>query len=346
MTREKGNVSSDVQKDDGSLVYNALSACAYEVERLYVQMDYIMEQSHASTADYDHLKLIAADRGLTPNEATYCEVKCISDVAIPIGTRFNLKSYNYSVAETLTGDNYTYRAICEQSGSDPNGLTGSCTMIDYVAGLTSCNVTETLVSGKDYETQADFYKRYLESFTSASFAGNVSAYKEQLKAISGVGGVKIYPVWNGGGTVKAVIQSSDWGVPSAYLISQIQASFCPTPSKGYGLCPIGHDFTAAAVASVAVAVTTKIKFISGYTYEMLKTSIEAKAKEYILSLCKSWESTESLSVTIYVAKLEAYLLDIEGIQDINSTTLNGSEANLTLGADEIPQVSSITVTTI
>lgn len=43
----------------------------YELEKIYIQMDFIGEQAHASqahasTADYEHLKLIAADRGLTP----------------------------------------------------------------------------------------------------------------------------------------------------------------------------------------------------------------------------------------------------------------------------------------
>ena len=55
LARELGNASDGVQKGEGSLVFNALSAMAYEVERLYIQIDYIIAQSHAQTADYDHL---------------------------------------------------------------------------------------------------------------------------------------------------------------------------------------------------------------------------------------------------------------------------------------------------
>lgn len=39
------------------------------------------EQAHASTADYEHLKLIAADRGLTPKEASCAEVKATADAS-------------------------------------------------------------------------------------------------------------------------------------------------------------------------------------------------------------------------------------------------------------------------
>ena len=61
LEEEKGLVDSDVQKGDGSLVHSALAPTAYEVEKLYIQLDYLDEQSHANTADYDHLKKMGKD---------------------------------------------------------------------------------------------------------------------------------------------------------------------------------------------------------------------------------------------------------------------------------------------
>ena len=342
LTRAQGNVSDSVLKTEGSLVFNALSALAYEVEKLYIQMDYITEQAHASTADYDHLKLIAADRGLTPKEATNAEVKATADADMPIGTRASLKAYNYKVAEKLSDG--SYRMECEESGSGPNGLKGEVIMIDYVEDLTKCEITELLTPGEDYETQESFYKRYLESFTTTSFAGNIVAYKEQLKAVAGIGGAKIYPVWNGGGTVKGVLISSDFTAPSEYLISQVQEEFCPTPSEGYGISPIGHDFTAVAVSEESVDIKTSIKFESGYTYDNLKDAIEAKVKAYLHSLAQSWEEEDNL--TVYISRLEASVLDVKGIADITSTTLNDESSNLILDEDSIPVFSSMEVTTI
>ena len=329
LARAQGNVSDDVLKTEGSLVFNALSVLAYELEKIYIQMDFIGEQAHASTADYEHLKLIAADRGLTPKEASHAEVKATADAELPIGTRANLKAYNYRVAEKL--EDGSYRMVCEESGSGPNGLN-------------SCTITELLTPGEDYESQESFYKRYLESFTATSFAGNIAAYKEQLKTVAGIGGAKIYPVWNGGGTVKAVLISSDFTVPSEYLVSQVQNQFCPTPSEGYGVAPIGHDFTAAAVTAENVNVKTSIQFESGYDYSSLKTAIEDKVKEYLHSLAKTWE--ESSNLTVYISRLESAVLDVKGVADITGTTLNGASANLVLDADAIPAFLSMEVTTI
>ena len=39
------DVGGGVQTGEGYLVYNALSALAYELEKLYIQMDYIKEYS-------------------------------------------------------------------------------------------------------------------------------------------------------------------------------------------------------------------------------------------------------------------------------------------------------------
>ena len=94
-------VSDDVQKGEGSLVYNALSVLAYEVEKAYTQLDYVIEQSHADTADLDNLKLVAADRAIDYEEATSAVVSITANVALPIGWRGSLKGYNYCVTEAI-----------------------------------------------------------------------------------------------------------------------------------------------------------------------------------------------------------------------------------------------------
>ena len=63
-------ISAGVQTGEGYLTYNALSALAYELQKLYIQLDYISRQSHADTADLDELVEIAKDRGIYQKKAT------------------------------------------------------------------------------------------------------------------------------------------------------------------------------------------------------------------------------------------------------------------------------------
>ena len=175
-------------------------------------------------------------------------------------------------------------------------------------------MTELLVAGDDEESKESLYKRYIESFTSQSFAGNIAAYKEKFATIQGIGGAKIYPIWKGAGTVKAVLISSDYTAVSDYLINQIRSEAVPPKGSGYGWAPIGHDLTIESVKEVVINVSTQITYATGYSSSNLSEKIKEKIKEY---------------------------LDVQGVLDVNNTTLNKNSGNLTLHSDEIPKLGEV-----
>ena len=77
---------------------------------------------------------------------------------------------------------------------------------------------------------------------SQAFGGNIADYKNKVELLPGVGAVKVFPVWNGGGTVKIVLVDSEWSVPSSELVEEVQEAIDPvgTQGTGVGLAPIGH----------------------------------------------------------------------------------------------------------
>jgi len=339
-------ISDDVIKTEGSFLYAALSAFAYEVEKLYIQADYIISQSNASTADYDSLVLICADRGIIPEDATNAYVKISCNCTVPIGTRFSMKSYTYIITEIMDASSFTYKAKCEEAGAGPNSMIGSLTVIDYVEGLTAGTITEVLVEGEDAETKTELLARYLDSFTSSSFSGNISAYKKEINAIDGVGGCKIYPVWNGAGTVKAVVMSSGHGAISSYLVNSIQEAADPSKSgNGYGFAPIDHVVTIESVEEISVDVVTTISFSSfGYSWDTIGTEITSAISDYLKSIAAVWpEGDRDTTPIVYVSKLESAVLDVAGVTDITGTTLNTAGNNLILTSTQIPVLGKVTV---
>lgn len=338
----KNDIGDEVIKVEGSLVHNALSALAYEMEKLYIQIDYIIEQSHAGTADIEHLEMIALDRAIIRKSATNAYVKAEFNVAVPIGSRYNLKGYNYRAVEVINDSLHQYKMIVEETGAGPNSLRGDLIPIDYVEGLESAKVTELLVAGDDEESKESLYKRYLESFTSQSFAGNIAAYKEKFATIQGIGGAKIYPTWKGAGTVKAVLISSDYTAVSDYLIGQIRSEAVPAKGSGYGWAPIGHDLTIESVKEVVINVNTQITYATGYSSSNLSEKIKEKIKEYLKDIAKTWkDGDEHTEAIIYISRLEAVILDVQGVLDVNNTALNKSSGNLTLHSDEIPKLGEV-----
>lgn len=335
-------VSAGVQMGEGYLVYNALSALAYELEKVYIQMDYIMNQSHADTADLEELIEIAKDRGIYQKKATHAYVEIKGNTVIPIGTRFSLKSFNYKTIEAINEVAYTYKAMCEETGTGPNNLTGELIAIDFVDGLEKSEITEVLINGEEDETRDALYERYLASFTSESFGGNIAQYKQYVNAIAGVGGCKVQPVWNGPGTVKIVAISSESGACSEYLIKQIQDAACPEQGTGYGFAPIDHDVTVESVEAVKVNVTAKISYMSGYNWSSLKDAVTAKISGYLKTLAFEWaDGDPSTKTTVYIAKLQAAVLDVPGVVDITETQLNGAASNLILDWNQIPVVGEV-----
>lgn len=335
-------ISAGVQTGEGYLTYNALSALAYELQKLYIQLDYISRQSHADTADLDELVEIAKDRGIYQKKATSAYVSVKGNTVIPIGTRFSLKSFNYRIVEAINENTYTYKAACEETGTGPNNLTGELIAIDHVDGLEKAEITEVLINGEEDESRDALYARYLASFTSESFGGNIAQYKQYVNAIAGVGGCKVQPVWNGAGTVKVVAISSEHGACSEYLINQIQEAASPTQGSGYGFAPIDHEVTVVSVNAVKVNVMAKLAYMSGYSWSSLKDAVTAKISDYLKSLATVWaDGDSSTKTTVYVAKLQAAVLDVPGVVDITETQLNGATGNLILNWNQIPVVGEV-----
>lgn len=336
----KAQINDNILKSEGSLVHNALSILAYELERFYIQADYLLQQIDPETADYENLVKLCAQRGIYPESATYCQVKLVGDAEIPVGARFNLSAYNYVVVSKLS--KLECIAKCETAGSGPNGLTGACTPITYVEGLTSALITDVLVMGTDESTKEELLAEYKNSFDSASFGGNVAEYKLKLNTFDGIGGCKIYPVWQGGGTVKAVLISSDHRAVSEYLVKQIQEEMCPAPKAGYGIAAIGHDMTVASVEEITVNISTKITFMTGYSWSICKDAIVKAIEAYIDSQRTAWaEGDETTYITIYGSRIESAILTVQGVLDIGDTLLNGSSGNLVLSWDQIPVLGEV-----
>jgi uncharacterized phage protein gp47/JayE len=270
------------------------------------------------------------ERGLEPYAATKAVLKGVFNQAVEIGSRFNLETLNYVVTELIDDEKHTYKLECETAGTDGNLYLGKMTPVDYIYGLTSAELTEVLVYGEDEEHTEVFRKRYLESINTQAFAGNVADYKQRVKALDGVGQVRVYRAdeWNGGGTVKLVITDSNNGVPTTELISEVQEAVDPIENTGNGMgfAPIGHIVTVAGVKDYTIDVELKITLKSGYTIEMLRPYINEKINNYFGELNSSWETIYDDGeeyIEIVTSRLAGDIQSITGIANISDISVGG-----------------------
>ena len=340
LTRLLARVKDTLDKQEGSIIYDALAPAAVELANCYTALDTILEESFADTASREYLIRRCKERGIIPEEATYAVMEGKFNIDIPIGSRFNLGSYNYTATEKISDG--VYKMLCDTAGEAPNSVLGDLTPIEYITGLVTAALTACLVPGEDAEGTEALRNRYLESFKSDAYGGNIADYKEKVNAIQGVGGVKVFPAWQGGGTVKLVIISSDYGVPTNDVVALVQKTMQPLngdgvpdlTTSGTGLAPIGHLVTVVPAQSVSVNITATLSYLSGYSWNDVKSTVLSAIDDYYKSLGQSWASETNLVVR--KSRIETRILDITGISDVEDITLNGGSGNLTLSDNDLP----------
>lgn len=315
-------VPSEFDKREGSIIYDALAPAAAELAQLYIELDVVLNETFADTASGEYLEKRCAERGLTREEATYAVVQGVftpSTVDV-IGQRFRCGDFYYTVSEDGT-------LVCETSGTVPNGVTGQLIPVNYIDNLETANITKVLIPGEDEETDDSLRKRYFDSISSQAFGGNVTDYKEKTNEIDGVGGVKVTPVWNGGGTVLLTIIASDYSVPTETLIEKVQKIYDETSI-------IGHIVTVEGVVVKSINIVTEITYQTGWDWSSTSTYIQKAIDEYFSSLAKTWEDETNLVVRI--SAIEQRILSCSGVLDVQNTKLNGAASNIQLNENEIP----------
>lgn len=355
------NVPSDVDKREGSVIFDTLSPAALELANAYIYLDIVLNNAFADTAEREYLILRAKERGLAPYEATKAVLKLevtytgTSENVKP-GDRFSLDGMTYVVTEQMINETDSvittypfgeddpqdsdpgntiygqWRVECETPGKEGNTRFGDVLPLQSISELASAKITELLIPGEDTEGTEEFRERYFEAVNNEAFGGNRADYRQKVKSIDGVGQVKIYRTPKGGGTVRVVITDSENKKPSTELVNQVKEILDPEEYEGlgYGEAPVGHAVEVEGVSSVDVDVSVKWQTESNVTVD--EGLIIEAIENYFDEVNSKWDSRDH--ITIYAAQIIARILDIEGIVDVTSIFINGQQ-KIDTDVDEI-----------
>ena len=326
-------IPEGLDKREGSVLYNALAPTAVELQNAYIEMDTILDLTYIDTTEGEYLTKKCHERGIDRMEATNAIVKGVFNIDVPIGSRYYIDGLNFIVTEKI--EQNTFRLQCETSGEQGNHSIGKMIPVEYIPELTSAMLTDVLIPGEDIESDKSLRQRYYDSLYGYAFGGNIADYKQKVGKMQGVGAVKVYPVWQGGGTVKIVILSSEYTTPSQYLIDTIQTAVDPVQNhgEGLGIAPIGHIVTVVGAGQTVVDVSTNITYQNGYGFPNIQNAFEKAIDEYFQELNQSWENEQN--IVVRVSRIESRILDIDGVVDVSGTTLNGQQKNVVIESDNI-----------
>lgn len=327
-------IPNTIDKRQGSIIYDALAPCCVELAQMYIELSGIYDQVFIDTAVGEALDKLVEQNGVKRKDATYALRKGEFNMVVPVDNRFSDGENTYIVIENIAGTNNSILR-CEQAGAVGNGYYGSLTPITYLQGLTKAELTDIIDMGDDIESDQDLRIRYMESVTAPQFGGNVYDYQNKVKSLTGVGGCKVIPIWNGGGTVKLIITNSQGGVPTSSLVNDVQEAVDPNQDQqGLGIAPIGHIVTVEGAAAKKITVSATFTLESGVDPTDIQDSVNNIVDNYFKSLLVSWDKEDNLIARI--SQLETRLLGVAGVLDITNTKMNNSSSNLSLQSNEIP----------
>lgn len=364
------HVPNTLDKREGSIIFDAIAPICYEFAEMYMQLKRIIQQTYVMTANEDFLDLRVQEQGLTRYDASYATKKAFftnnsgQPMTIPIGSRFSTiadsEAVNYEVTAQYRNELNilvpgTYILTCESLGTIGNSYTGNLLPITYIAGLSTALMQETIIPARDRETDQELVSRYMTRVNYKSFGGNIAQYREMVMEIDGVGQLQVYPVWDGGGTVKLSVVDAEYNPISPSFIIELENIIDPEDSNnengtGLGLAPIGHKVTVATPTQITVDIQAEVALRPGYTIETIQPLVEEKIEEYILEVRQQWAIADEYNnyfSSIYIARINAAMLTIPAIINVTNTEINGTAADLTLQqtplVQELPTLGEVTL---
>ena len=339
-------VPDTYDKRDTAPIPTAISPAAYALAGFYLSLDQVQRSAFIQTAVGESLDLLAVIGGLTRYPASAAVRLGIFNTAVPIGARFSTingtNSINFAVTAAATvsepEEGFTYYQLtAETPGTIGNEYTGPILPITTIPGLTSAQITDILVPGDDTETDDAFRERLIEALNNRPFGGNIADYRQNVLAIDGVGGVQVYPTWNGGGTVKLSVLGADFLPASPTLVENVQNAIDPPPNQGLGLglAPIGAKVTVAAPTELTVNVSATLMLAAGYAIGQVQEPVEQAIEAYLLSVRQEWDTNMSSTAVsyaadVYVARITAAIVGVTGVVNATNVQLNGGTADLIL----------------
>lgn len=341
-------VSGKYDKREGGMIQTAMGPAAYELEDFYLELDKVQRAGSIQTAVGEDLDNLAPLGGVSRYPASPAVRLGVFNMDVPIGSRFSTANGAQSVDFTVTARESAgqFRLTAETPGEVGNSYSGTILPITFIQGLTSAQITDILVPGDDREDDDSLRARLISALNERPFGGNVAAYRTEIMAMDGVGGVQVYPTWRGGNTVKCSVIGSDLLPAGGVLVAAIQAHIDPPPDQGLGLgmAPIGAKVTISAPEAVTVNVSAGVDLAPGYSIGQILPEAREALEDYLLSIRRSWDKRVGgtgvrYASTAYLSQALAALVGVDGVTNVTAVQLNGQAEDIVLTqSGEVQQV--------
>lgn len=337
------NVSDVYQKTMGYPTYDLTRAFAIEALTLLEQVELVEDKLDVDNLTGDQLtRFVEQRKGIERKVATCatCALTVTGTGTIAMGDLFESTggiqfAATENVSITLSG---TVVVQATTRGTAGNVGIGSITKIPVtIAGITGVTNVAAAVGGYEEETDDDLRNRYYEALKKPATSGNVYHYEQWAKSVTGVGGAKVFPLWNGDNTVQVIIIDANKGVATDELVELVQKYIDPNISgTGEGEAPIGAYCTVTSAMGVDINLSVTIQLMTGYSLSDVMASIEENVTAYLQEVAFNQNY-------VSYGKIANAVNDTMGVMDYADLLVNDGTANIEIGEKQVAVLGMVTV---
>lgn len=328
-----------IDKREGSIAYDLTFPAAVEIGNAYVELDTVLAMAFAETAEGEFLDLRAGEFGVTRKQAAKAQGNVTlsgpDGTLVPQGTRAQTGLGVFFVTKadaTLTSGTTQVAAEAEEGGVAGNVAAGAITALapGDLYGIVSVTNTAAFDGGADMEDDAALLQRLKDRVQKPATSGNANHYRQWALEVAGIGDAKVYPVWNGGGTVKVVLLDSEKTAPAQAVIDSTAAYIEANR-------PIGATVTVVGATELAINVAATLTLKAGTVLADVTAEFTTALTAYLKTLAFTGE-------LIRYTRIANLILDIDAVIDYANLTVNNGTANVQPTDEQVGVSGTVTFT--
>lgn len=332
------NKINTVNTNEGSFADVVISACSLEIEKSYTLLNHLYNNMFLENLSNGDLETKANEYGIIRKEGTKAtgkvSIQALKDTILSkdtlVSTGYGL---NYLTTEELmfTEDTtLTVDVIAEDVGIKYNVAIGAINNLPIsINGVVSINNATETKGGTNVETDTELLNRLLLRLRTPAISGNALHYKLWSLEVDGIGDAKIYPLWNGNGTVQVLPITTAKRSPNEELINAVKLKIEQER-------PIGATVTVTAPEEIKIDVSAIVTLKLNADIEKIKKEYKEKLTEYI---------TDSVfkSLIVDYNKCLSIFYTINGVDSVTEFKVNNGITNIEIQEKQIQTIGTIEI---
>lgn len=334
MQRMLERVPSDIDKSEGSFIWDAQAPVAFVLAEAAGWAQQVLERGFAGSTFGAYLDLRVAEHGLARREAVRATgsvrftgvpgtlVPAGTVVATPADELTSESSIEYVTKQVVTlgvdgsGESSIQAVLAGRQANVPEGVI--TVLGERIQGISAVTNPAPVRGGADIESDELLLERYYAHVRNQGTSANKAHYLKWAGEVPGVGAVQVQPLWQGPGTVGIYLLDTEKRAANVELVTAVQQVLDPTQDgQGEGTAPAGAVVTVMAAEEVSINLSVKLVLAGGASLTEVKEQITEGLTAYLQGLAFA-------DSPIRMTRVAAILLDLPGIVDYTDLQMNGS----------------------